>query len=580
VARETLAPEATTDAKPTDPETPASAAPAPLQSVAEPTSPTANKLDSSCKSIQAGVTDFWCQHTCGTGLSCPELVCECGAKELEKPPTTEAIASTDDTANELAPSGSEASTGSSVNITFCKSVQAGVDDLWCQRTCLRRELKVFASAFSACPADICTCESPLQKKDLEEKGEAEQTGGAQVTEPTLTNEEEAAPASTAPTSSAASTAPVPVPEDASLDSTCKSIQGGVDDMWCMKTCGTGTFCPEKLCLCGTDAQKAEAAKAEDKANEQCDFDRVGCLSTGESTADDCRTCGLHINTCATSAHFDDEHRIKEMSLDDCIDMVAGKAKECAACRSPENKQAFQDRVGRPDPERLDRWHRAVAGDQSRQAEAAADTVPDESPDLSPPRLRTKEDGDGSLDYSCVSVQLGIDNFYCAKICAAGSCPETMCKCGADASKLATQADASEATSGPTCRSLQAGVDDLWCTKTCATGLCPDQLCRCGADAEALAKLESDADEAKAKQECDFDRTVCISTSDTTAPACRTCGLHVNTCLSSPHFGEGQQYKKMTVEECIDEVADQAIECRSCQAAEHKAAYRARLGPQP
>merc|ERR1719174_3555195 len=146
----------------------------------------------------------------------------------------------------------------------------------------------------------------------------------------------------------------------------------------------------------------------------------------------------------------------------------------------------------------------------------------------------------------------------------------MCKCGADASKLATQADASEATSGPTCRSLQAGVDDLWCTKTCATGLCPDQLCRCGADAEALAKLESDADEAKAKQECDFDRTVCISTSDTTAPACRTCGLHVNTCLSSPHFGEGQQYKKMTVEECIDEVADQAIECRSCQAAEHKA----------
>jgi hypothetical protein len=77
--------------------------------------------------------------------------------------------------------------------------------------------------------------------------------------------------------------------------------------------------------------------------------------TNASTSD-CRTCANHIKWCYESAHFDENDRPIKVTLEECMDQVAGMAQECgpagcryacSLCSSNESKKTFKANLGLP-----------------------------------------------------------------------------------------------------------------------------------------------------------------------------------------------------------------------------------------
>jgi hypothetical protein len=124
---------------------------------------------------------------------------------------------------------------------------------------------------------------------------------------------------------------------------------------------------------------------------------------------------------------------------------------------------------------------------------------------------------GNGNTSCVSILAGTSDYWCATSCAAGDCPQTMCKCGEGAKKSKEDAAAkaldswkeaearvkavepdtaypgglptaapspapaaspgASATPGK-CTAIVATATNDWCTATCATSYCPPTSCKC------------------------------------------------------------------------------------------------------
>ena len=173
----------------------------------------------------------------------------------------------------------------------------------------------------------------------------------------------------------------------------------------------------------------------------------------------------------------------------------------------------------------------------------------------------------------------------------------------------------------TCMSLDVSVDGGWCTLTCASATCPP-ICYCGSPtdvAEAVSRRDTEnaeMDEAAyvpppepvqalpvpepvfSDDACDFDRQGCLNSTlavdapvtpkcagcedypiapsaSTVTLVCRSCGDQINIChingLSDGNF------TAQTVDECIDQVAKMAQECKTCSTPHNKEAYRWRLG---
>lgn len=143
---------------------------------------------------------------------------------------------------------------------------------------------------------------------------------------------------------------------------CVSIIEGTDDEWCRKACTTTDHgeCPPDHCVCGdlsdidmtpvdTVAQaKKNADDLKRLMDSACDFDAQGC-STGVPVPQ-CNACYIHFEDCRNKAHFEDDMiTVKEMTLDDCMDMVAANVAECSTCNTDDSKEAYKVRTGEHDP---------------------------------------------------------------------------------------------------------------------------------------------------------------------------------------------------------------------------------------
>jgi len=200
----------------------------------------------------------------------------------------------------------------------------------------------------------------------------------------------------------------------------------------------------------------------------------------------------------------------------------------------------------------------------------------------------------SAEDVCVSVAPGTTDNWCELTCAAQECPESLCKCGANAKELkaskkaANKANAAISGSAPvdsqkwndavttnsSCVSIQSGTNDYWCQITCGTANgCPDNMCKCG-DEKALEKKAKE--DLIMSQACDFEANGCISVGGAMED-CRTCAAHFTGCLAIPKLDENNIAHTPDIDECIDEIADQAKGCKKCKTDESKAAWRLRVG---
>ena len=163
--------------------------------------------------------------------------------------------------------------------------------------------------------------------------------------------------------------PFPVVDEAS-NTTCVSVNANVEDYWCATNCAIGdceasVCCPEATCKCGIKLDEqgqplplaqhsvGGVAKKESEISigdiaptkNVCDMEAEGCIKTGNSASEDCRTCVAHVSVCMTTPMLDDNGNIKVVTLDDCVEQIANQAKTCSTCNTPESKLAFKVRVG-------------------------------------------------------------------------------------------------------------------------------------------------------------------------------------------------------------------------------------------
>eukprot|EP00908_Phaeocystis_cordata_P002181 Transcript_1234.p1 GENE.Transcript_1234~~Transcript_1234.p1 ORF type:complete len:356 (-),score=77.57 Transcript_1234:135-1202(-) len=128
------------------------------------------------------------------------------------------------------------------------------------------------------------------------------------------------------------------------DPPCVSINGQ-DDYWCHTTC---TSCKrykqmKGVCICGPEAE-VKIAERKEIAKHSCDLDKLACR-VAKGGAQDCRSCADHISTCRLSPHRDDNGKLLNFKIDDCLDDVAKNVKDCSRCNKDRSKEAYKVRVG-------------------------------------------------------------------------------------------------------------------------------------------------------------------------------------------------------------------------------------------
>ena len=391
----------------------------------------------------------------------------------------------------------------------CVSVAAGATDYWCQQTC----------SSSYCPETLCKCGGGQQAAVAPNEVKGVMTSAQQ------------APA-------------VPswqVDSNWGHDSTveCKSLDATTTDHWCTTTCaksGEKEAC--KSCECKTFSGEQLKVR-EAQAERVCDFDARVCIGT-HGGAVDCRACESHHASCMSTTHYaNDKGVIQKMTIDDCLDEVAGHGGECEMCNTSESRRAFKKRLG------------VAEGDEQEQQQQQQQHV-------AKSKLR-KADGGG---YSNGGSS------------AAASEPEQSGQQGS--SQPAWKGDQNWGHEIEVeCKSLDATTTDNWCQTTCggknSAGSCPANICKC----TAFTGDELKARAEEAKRVCDFDAKGCIGAD------CRSCDAHFSTCMGTTHMNEDNTVQKLTIDDCMDEVAGTASDgCDLCNTTESKRAYKVRLGMDP
>ena len=232
----------------------------------------------------------------------------------------------------------------------------------------------------------------------------------------------------------------------------------------------------------------------------------------------------------------------------CDDSECPGTGACAAC-SPDrcaqmcadDVEVCQDRMG----------HEEVSEPkQSADDAAQGDAVPDGS-DVAPNRPEV-------ADNQCLSVQEGTANEWCQATC-------------------------------------QPPMQHL-CNTTCSPPDCPTpSFCACGVfniNETARAEQEQQAKEQAERRvnglyerACDWDATACIQSGPTlpgstfASQDCRSCTLHVELCRSTPHLAEDLTVLELSVDDCIDEVANMTAKtaCGGCATQASHRAYKVRQG---
>ena len=66
----------------------------------------------------------------------------------------------------------------------------------------------------------------------------------------------------------------------------------------------------------------------------------GCIGA------DCRSCDARFSTCMGTTHMNEDNTVQKLTIDDCMDEVAGTASDgCDLCNTTESKRAYKVRLG-------------------------------------------------------------------------------------------------------------------------------------------------------------------------------------------------------------------------------------------
>ena len=367
----------------------------------------------------------------------------------------------------------------------CVSVAAAATDFWCQSTCTG----------SYCPADLCKCPG-MQEAVVPANKEYPATQAPQRNQ----HGDPIAPGGYGDR------------RDDASEKECKSTDATTTDIWCTTSCVNAQNCPAALCKCTTFTGERLKVRRQEQAR-VCDFDAKVCVGTGGGAVD-CRPCDGHISTCMSTTHVGKDKQVKKVSLDDCLDEVAGLGEECSMCNSKESNKAYQMRLGT--------WQ------DDAQVDAGTGWPDEADPGTPDPG----EEDPGVRHWQTDSNWAG-----------------------------ATEVE---------CKSLDAQATDHWCQTTCsgaADNNCPKTLCECTTFSGAQLKERA----AEQKRTCDFDAQACIGAD------CRSCDAHFSSCMGTTHLDQDNSVKPMAIDDCMDEVAGSADGCSMCNTPESKKAYRVRLG---
>ena len=222
--------------------------------------------------------------------------------------------------------------------------------------------------------------------------------------------------------------------------------------------------------------------------------------------------------------------------------------------------------------------------------------------------------------ACVSISEGITDEWCTNTCSQGTgeyCNPQNCKCGAEAeaelnnpkretggsvaAPAATTPAPAAAPVATTPVPISAAIPE---DPRAATGIRPEsEPIATAVPAPTLdPKLEDWTSNRPTENVCDFDVVACITTTlngtvverpvdgptgeHESTSDCRNCRDHINWCRNTLHTDANNRPVPVSLEQCMDEVADQAVECTPagcryacsvCQTNESKAFMRAVLG---
>ena len=244
--------------------------------------------------------------------------------------------------------------------------------------------------------------------------------------------------------------------------------------------------------------------------------------------------------------------------------------------------------------------------QDSQSEEASVAAPDAGSCVS-------HDMGEASDNWC-TIACAVEGLECGTTCAPTTCKQdnlpTLCECALlPNGELRVEGSAGEVAGRPdrpfpvvdeasntTCVSIDTNVEDIWCASNCAIGdceasvCCPTTTCKCGIKLDeqgmpmplsphsmggAAKKLSEN--EVSTENVCDMEAEGCIMTENNAAEDCRTCVAHVSVCMTTPVLDEDQNVKVITLDDCVDRIADKADGCSTCNTPESKIAFKVRVG---
>ena len=165
------------------------------------------------------------------------------------------------------------------------------------------------------------------------------------------------------------------------------------------------------------------------------------------------------------------------------------------------------------------------------------------------------------------------------------------RAAAEEAERAAHPDESTPPPPKVCMSMIAKSEDKWCTMMCNTGVpsdCDPKVCRCGSDEE----IEGWRKEKKHKEEfsklqpwdvkgaCELEARGCNQKleADCALAVNATCVDHLKQCMEAPLVDENNQKIRVTMQDCLDQIAENVDECNSCNNSDSHDAFTLYLGP--
>ena len=431
--------------------------------------------EANCRSLKAGITDFWCNTQCADGGACPEHVCNCDgdsemkeAKPLPTAPTwADAHKNGEPTWEEAHPSSvlkvGEAAAGQQESAAearkVCRSIKAGVLDYWCNTQC---------NGGNSCPSNVCSCDGDAEVKESKPL----------PTAPTWADAHAKTNTKGAPTwEQAHPTTAKQMGAEAKKTIVCRALDTSVTESWCRNSCSSGGHCP-KVCSCGPSEDFLTRLREE--YHDEPQRARVSALSARQQEGSE-------------EAPKKKCKSLKPSVMDYWCDTQCADGLKCPTnvCNCDGDLQLRESRSLPTAPT----WEEAHVGKQT-----AAPTWADAHPSSLVPEESAvrQQQAQEAPKAKCKSLSPSVMDYWCDTQCADGlKCPTNVCSCDGSVQLRETTKGAPKAPTWEeahpskakheiaepkidiVCKSLSPGVSEHWCRTTCLSGSHCPKVCACG-----------------------------------------------------------------------------------------------------